>query len=304
MIKKVLRAYNEPYLNLHFLGPYLKNNSASLSAYELIFQLIAALPVKWRTLVLQDIQKEIKDCKKHVQDVQNGGQESSAYLDKLLPLYHIVIHMITNFLFSEEVKECYKELQLVSQELRLNPLPYGILPHEIVEIIDNEKILPRITYLFKASEDFPYLNHFDISIKDDTFSDEFQQQVQRHQRVLLLGPQTDAKDDKKCKTLVDVIGLYKQERTPLDLAITFGDMNMIRYTYIKNLFEYYGVMAEDLREKCFHLQSHYIWNIYRQLSSDMLDKVQDLRYTDIEQNFKQQVIEKLKMQIKDKIVTD
>jgi hypothetical protein len=37
MIKKVLRAYNEPYLNLHFLGPYLKNNSASLSAYELIF---------------------------------------------------------------------------------------------------------------------------------------------------------------------------------------------------------------------------------------------------------------------------
>jgi hypothetical protein len=85
--------------------------------------------------------------------------------------------MITNLLFSEEVKECYKELSLVSSELRLNPLPYGILPHEIVEIIDNEKILPRITYLFKASEDFPYLNHYDISLKTGNYSDEFLMQV-------------------------------------------------------------------------------------------------------------------------------
>ena len=52
LIKKLLRVYNEPYLNLHFLGPYLKNNSASLSAYELIFSLMTALPVKWRQLVL------------------------------------------------------------------------------------------------------------------------------------------------------------------------------------------------------------------------------------------------------------
>jgi hypothetical protein len=88
----------------------------------------------------------------------------------------------------------------------------------------------------------------------------------------LLGPQTDSKDDKKCKTLVDVIGLYKQMETPLDTPLNFEDFNLIRYTYIKHLFEYYGVMTDDLREQTFHLQSHYIWNIYRQLSSDMLDK--------------------------------
>ena len=74
--------------------------------------------------------------------------------------------MITNHLFSEEVKDVYKELSAVSFDLRLNPLPYGILPHEIVELLDNEKILPRITHLFKLSEDFPYLNHFDISLKN------------------------------------------------------------------------------------------------------------------------------------------
>lgn len=179
MIKKVLRAYNEPYLNLHFLGPFLKNNSASLSAYELIFQLLSALPVKWRSMVLQDIQKEIKDCKRHVSD-QNGGQENSAYLDKLLPLYHIVMTMITNFLLPEEAKEIYKELSVVSFDLRLNPLPYGILPHEVVEMLDNEKVLPRISHLFKTSEDFPYLNHFDISLKEGKYSDEFCSLMQRH----------------------------------------------------------------------------------------------------------------------------
>lgn len=81
--------------------------------------------------------------------------------------------MITNFLFPEDVKDIYKELSNVSFDLRLNPLPYGILPHETVEILDNEKILPRITHIFKTSEDLPYLNHFDLSLKNGNASEEF-----------------------------------------------------------------------------------------------------------------------------------
>ena len=63
MIKKVLKEYHEPLLNLHFFGPYLKSNCASLSSYELIFQLMTVIPVKWRHLVLLDIQREVKECK-------------------------------------------------------------------------------------------------------------------------------------------------------------------------------------------------------------------------------------------------
>jgi len=37
MLEKLLQAYNEPMLNLHFLGPYLKNYSASENTYDLIF---------------------------------------------------------------------------------------------------------------------------------------------------------------------------------------------------------------------------------------------------------------------------
>ena len=43
-------------------------------------------------------------------------------------------------------------------ELRMLPLPYGLLPHELIEIIDNERVLPGITKTFKLLEDFPYLD--------------------------------------------------------------------------------------------------------------------------------------------------
>ena len=65
---------------------------------------------------------------------------------------------------------------------------------------------------------------------------------------MLLGPQTDGKDEQKSKTLVDIIGLYKQMPTALDQPLTFDDFNLIRYTYIRNLFDYYGAMTDELRE--------------------------------------------------------
>lgn len=286
MIQKVLTAYHEPMLNLHFLGPYLKNNSASLSAYELIFQLISCLPIKWRSMVLQDIQKEIKDCK---QQVLNGAQENSAYLDKLLPLYHILMHMIINFKFSEESKEIYKDLAVVSHELRLNPLPYGLLPHELVEMFDNERILPGISFLYKTGEDFPYLNHYEYSfyLENEKSSPESLDRVQRHQRVLLFEPRKSSKGKDPKRTLTDLIGLYKRNKTANDEPLNFEDFNSIRYSFVKNLFDYYGQLTDDFREHLKRLRSHYIWNIYKQLSGDILDKASELRYSDIEQNFKQ-----------------
>lgn len=47
------------------------------------------------------------------------------------------------------------------------PLPYGLLPHETIEIIDNERIFPGITRVFKLGEDFPYLDNHSISKEKD-----------------------------------------------------------------------------------------------------------------------------------------
>jgi hypothetical protein len=44
------------------------------------------------------------------------------------------------------------------------PLPYGLLPHEIIEIIDNERILPGISFIYKTAEDFPFLNHYSYNL--------------------------------------------------------------------------------------------------------------------------------------------
>jgi len=44
IIKSVFKAYNEPMLNLHFMGPYLKSNLSSINMYDLIFYLMSVLP--------------------------------------------------------------------------------------------------------------------------------------------------------------------------------------------------------------------------------------------------------------------
>jgi len=72
--------------------------------------------------------------------------------------------MLLNFEFSyQDNKEVFAEIAQVSHELRLMPLPYGLLPHEMIEIIDNERILPGISYLYKMGEDFPFLNHYNYN---------------------------------------------------------------------------------------------------------------------------------------------
>ena len=71
----------------------------------------------------------------------------------------LMIYMILNFSFSDH-KEIFKLLAQTSHELRLMPMPYGLLPHELIEIIDNERILPGISRLYKLGEDFPFLNQY------------------------------------------------------------------------------------------------------------------------------------------------
>lgn len=63
MLREVLGAYNEPLLNLHFLGPYLKNNCSSFNTYECIFNLFAIIPPKSRTNVVEKITNRIKEAK-------------------------------------------------------------------------------------------------------------------------------------------------------------------------------------------------------------------------------------------------
>lgn len=45
------------------------------------------------------------------------------------------------------------------EELKMLPLPYGLLANELVEVIDQERIMPGITWIGKFAEDYPFLDH-------------------------------------------------------------------------------------------------------------------------------------------------
>ena len=49
------------------------------------------------------------------------------------------------------------------------PLPYGLLPHEAIEVIDNERLIPGLTKIFKFAEDFPYLDHHSLNKEKEEY---------------------------------------------------------------------------------------------------------------------------------------
>ena len=60
MINSVLAEYNEPMLNLHFMGPFLKNSQSSLGSYDLIFKMIESQPLQQRSLIMDNLIGELE----------------------------------------------------------------------------------------------------------------------------------------------------------------------------------------------------------------------------------------------------
>jgi hypothetical protein len=52
-----------------------------------------------------------------------------------------------------------KTLADEAHELRLLPLPYGLLTHELIEVIDCERVVPGLTLISKLAEDLPWIDY-------------------------------------------------------------------------------------------------------------------------------------------------
>jgi hypothetical protein len=48
---------------------------------------------------------------------------------------HILIHLLTFYRFFDQKKRL-EELALTVEEFRMVPVPYGLLAHELIEVID------------------------------------------------------------------------------------------------------------------------------------------------------------------------
>ena len=47
------------------------------------------------------------------------------------------------------------------------PVPYGLVAHELIEVIDNERIMPGITWISKMAEDFPQVDCHSLNKEAD-----------------------------------------------------------------------------------------------------------------------------------------
>jgi hypothetical protein len=103
--------------------------------------------------------------------------------------------------------------------------------------------------------------------------------------------------------LFKLIRQYKSKPNGIDNLLTFKDFHNIRFSFIHNIFDFYKLLInnDSFDQHLKGLKSWYVWNIYKQLSSEVLDKVAALKYSDIESNFKSQIMEKLKQHIVSKI---
>jgi hypothetical protein len=95
-------------------------------------------------------------------------EKMESKVQKTLPLFHILLHFFTYFNFSDK-EGILKLLTQESHEFRMLPLPYGLLPHEVIEVIDNERIVHGITKIFKFVEDFPLLDKHSLNMEKDGF---------------------------------------------------------------------------------------------------------------------------------------
>ncbi len=110
---------------------------------------------------------------------ESKGADRDEIINKILPLFHTLIVLFTYMKFPDVDK--MKRFAQNCHELRLLPLPYGLLPHELIEVLDNENIVPGITKMFKLAEDFPFID----TLKEESKQHNF------HQRAYVYAPEKE-----------------------------------------------------------------------------------------------------------------
>jgi hypothetical protein len=109
----------------------------------------------------------------------------------------------------------------------LLPVPYGLVAHELIEVIDNERIMPGITWISKMAEDFPQVDCHSLNKEAD------KKFTNIHQLVFLFcNPKSPS------YTIFKALPIARFEEGDL---VPFSTYNNIRYTFIKNLFKSYDL---------------------------------------------------------------
>ena len=155
------------------------------------------------------------------------------------------------------------------------PLPYGLLTHELIEVLDSERILPGLCLVSKIAEDFPYIDYH--SRQKEKPGTKFHNY---HQDIFVF-TQFGSKSEQELKMLYkEYVEVGSREaggdgREPAHLIKEFRTYNHYRYTFLRNLFQHYDMLHDMVPNAEVpitfdqHLQempSSLIWNVYKHVT--------------------------------------
>ena len=162
-VRYIVHNFPECQLNLPFFNPYLKSNK-TLYTYRLLMRAFRHNCDEENNRFINDVISELQSFKKRLYEELESQAEK---IEKVLPIFHVMIHLFTFFKFTD--REAVRQLAQEAHELRMLPIPYGLLPHEMIEIVDNERVIPGLTKIFKLAEDFPYLDNYSLTKERDKY---------------------------------------------------------------------------------------------------------------------------------------
>lgn len=266
-ITETIKLYPEALFNLQFFNPYIKSRSEY--SYSDLMDEFKHMECSLKDKFCRDLKDYIKDLKREILELNKDELAS-----KLLPLMHISMFMITYFLCKEHGREnnsssfrdfekrqaILKDLADEAHEFRLLPVPYGLLTHELIEVVDSERIMPGLSLISKLAEDFPWIDYHSRNKEGQK-----ENLKHKHQDVFVFGGLKSA----SMARIIQVMERKKHSK----LIKQFKEYNDLRYTFIRNLFQQYD-MLHDIpagHEITFEhhlklLQSSYIWNVYKHLT--------------------------------------
>ena len=160
-IDKVLKVHHSALYNLQFFNPYIKDFPDH--QYSELMDTFKDLSDLDKNEFLGQIRDQIKKLKI---DILKENKDDQA--KQIMPLMHIIMFLVTYFLSRcvnshsfniEKRQEALETLANEAHELRLLPLPYGLLTHELIEVLDSERVIPGLCLISKIAEDFPFIDY-------------------------------------------------------------------------------------------------------------------------------------------------
>ena len=155
--------------------------------------------------------------------------------------------------------------------------------------------MPGLPLISKLAEDFPWVDYHSRN-KEGQRADNFKH---RHQDVFVFGMHGS-----KSFSRIKKIMRQRKKSGKTNFITVFKEYNNIRYTFVRNLFRAYGMLRDPVPESKYDfgehlklLQSSYIWNIYKHLTQDFLEKTVRIPYNQVQANMRDKVLEPLKIEI-------